>query len=200
MQTNCYFSASGQNSDTTISEMTYIVLNGTLHTIHKFTQRNRPLPANEHAQASRSVYRATPARWFSRHSACHCLLSAHKLNAEDRPVPAESPPIPPQCCHEHPATCNTNTYLFNPLGRRYCQVMILPLPTAPYKAQAFHHLYCKAMLYEAKWHDYACMRLRGFRAVRRQKNGGLPLTLTVTLTTGQHYRATKWHDYASESS
>jgi len=31
-------------------------------------------------------------------------------------------------------------------------------------------------------------RLRGFRAVRGQ-NGGLPLTLTVALTTGQHYRA-----------
>jgi len=31
-------------------------------------------------------------------------------------------------------------------------------------------------------------RLRGFGAVRGQ-NGGLPLTLTVTLTTGQHYRA-----------
>jgi len=31
-------------------------------------------------------------------------------------------------------------------------------------------------------------RLRGFWAVRGQ-NGGLPLTLTVALTTGQHYRA-----------
>jgi len=31
-------------------------------------------------------------------------------------------------------------------------------------------------------------RLRGFRAVRGQK-WGLPLTLTVALTTGQHYRA-----------
>ena len=31
-------------------------------------------------------------------------------------------------------------------------------------------------------------RLRGFRVVGA-KNGGLPLTLTVALTTGQHYRA-----------
>ena len=31
-------------------------------------------------------------------------------------------------------------------------------------------------------------RLRGFRAVGAE-NGGLPLTLTVALTTGQHYRA-----------
>jgi len=31
-------------------------------------------------------------------------------------------------------------------------------------------------------------RLRGFRAARGQ-NGGLPLTLIVALTTGQHYRA-----------
>jgi len=31
-------------------------------------------------------------------------------------------------------------------------------------------------------------QLRGFRAVRGQ-NGGLPLTLTVAFTTGQHYRA-----------
>jgi len=31
-------------------------------------------------------------------------------------------------------------------------------------------------------------RLRGFRAVRGE-NGGLPSTLTVDLTTGQHYRA-----------
>ena len=31
-------------------------------------------------------------------------------------------------------------------------------------------------------------RLRGFRVVGAE-NGGLPLTLTVALTTGQHYRA-----------
>ena len=44
------------------------------------------------------------------------------------------------------------------------------------------------MFYEAKGHDYARMWLRSFRAVRCQY-GGLPLTLTVALTTGQHFSA-----------
>ena len=34
-------------------------------------------------------------------------------------------------------------------------------------------------------------RLRGFQAVRGE-NGGLPLTLAVALTTGQHYRTCTW--------
>jgi len=74
-----------------------------------FTQLNRLLPADEHAQASQSVYTETPAESFFHRSVFHCLKWAHTLNAVDRPVLAELLQVPPQYCHARPTTVPHHT-------------------------------------------------------------------------------------------